>query len=83
MLDSISASISEAIRDDLSWDEKWKKEDKGLIRCWEQGRLYAIQYPDKAALALKGELIPLVWRGGVEKKTKLDYKNGTLFYLAM
>jgi hypothetical protein len=81
----IQRSINEPIRDSdlLSWEESWKAEDNGLIFCWEQGRSNKIQKPDLAAHALKGELIPLGWKGGVSRKLKNERKFGTLFYLAM
>jgi hypothetical protein len=31
-------SIEEPIRADLSWNERWRGPDHGLIWCWERGR---------------------------------------------
>jgi hypothetical protein len=47
------------------------------------GRLKRVEETDLATRAEKGELMPLVWKGGVDKKLKLDRKPGTLNYLAM
>ena len=69
-------------RDGLSWDELWEGPDKGLITCWEVGRELSKKEPELAGRAKKGELPVLVWKGGVEKKTKKKEKYGTLFYLA-
>jgi hypothetical protein len=59
-------SIHEPIRDDLTWDERWKGPDQGFIWCWERGRQKRFEEPDLAARAEMGELILLDWRGGVE-----------------
>lgn len=37
MSQRIRGSISEPIREGLSWDERWKGPDNGLIACWEVG----------------------------------------------
>ncbi len=74
-------SIDEPIRAGLSWDERWKGPDRGLIWCWERGRQKAVDEPELAARAKSGELVMLAWRGGVETKRKQD-KSGTLQYLA-
>lgn len=69
-------------RDSLSWEQRWKGEDQGLITCWEVGRRIAEQRPELADCAKKGELPVLGWKGGVEKTLKKKEKIGTLFYLA-
>jgi len=53
-----------------------------LIWCWERGRQYQSESPDRAARAANGELVLDGWRGGVEKKLKIPKKAGTLYYLA-
>ncbi|NIA18614.1 MAG: hypothetical protein GWO85_00790 [Simkaniaceae bacterium] len=69
------------IRDNLSWVERWEGQDKGLITCWEVGRELSENNPDLAVRVKSGELPPLGWRGGVEKKTEAK-KYGCLNYLA-
>jgi hypothetical protein len=75
-------SITEPIREGLSWSERWEGPDNGLIWCWERGRQERLERPDDAARAENGELVGLDWKGGVEKKLKLKKKLGTLKYLA-
>lgn len=82
MSQRIQRSHKEPKREGLSWDERWKGEDKGLITCWEVGRELREKEPDLAIRAENGELPMLGWKGGVEKKTKKGEKYGTLFYLA-
>lgn len=74
-------SISEPIRENLSWEELWKREDNGLIYCWERGRKLQEEQPELATRARKGELVMLWWRGGVEEKIQGE-KVGTFAYLA-
>ena len=68
-------------REGLSWDERWKGRDKGLITCWEVGRELSQKKPELAERARNGELPVLGWKGGVEKKIKKE-RYGPLFYLA-
>lgn len=82
MRQRIFRSYKEHEREGLSWDERWKGEDKGLITCWEVGRELREKEPELASRAENGELPVLGWKGGVEKKTKKGEKYGTLFYLA-
>ena len=77
----IHRSHKEPKREGLSWDERWKGKDKGLITCWEVGRELREKEPELASRAEKGELPVLGWKG-VEKKTKKGEKYGTLFHLA-
>ena len=70
MSQRIHRSNKEPKRKDLSWDERWKDKDKGLITCWEVGRELRAKEPELASRAEKGELPVLGWKGGVEKKTK-------------
>ena len=78
----IFRSISAPIREGLSLDEQWRGPDGGLIVCWERGRQKAEASPELAAAAKRGELIPLCWKGGVEKALRGKSKIGTLFYYA-
>ena len=82
MSQRVFRSYKEPKREGLSWDERWKGEDRGLIRCWEVGRELREKEPELASRAGNGELPVLGWKGGVEKKTKKGEKYGTLFYLA-
>jgi hypothetical protein len=75
-------SIHEPIREGLSSSEMWRGPDNGLIWCWERGRQYRIEDPDRARRAEKGELVMDAWKGGVEQKLKAAKKAGTLQYLA-
>ena len=78
----IFRSYKDPKREGLSWDERWRGPDKGLITCWEVGRELSLRKPELAERAMNGELPVLGWKGGVEKKTKKKEKYGTLFYLA-
>ena len=79
----IQRSIAEPIRPTDSWGARWKGVDEGLIGCWERGREKAVEDPEFASRAQRGQLIILPWKGGVEKTTKRGTKYGTFFYLAM
>lgn len=83
MNNQIHRSQNEPIRTGLSWNDRWKGSDKGLITCWETGRELRNKNPELAILAEGGELPVLGWKGGVEKKIIKGEKIGTLFYLAM
>jgi len=78
----IYRSYSERLRRDLSWNERWKGPDQGLITCWEVGRKLSEKELELANCAKNGELPVLGWKGGVEKILKKKEKIGTLFYLA-
>ena len=78
----IHRAATEPIREGLSWDERWRGPDKGLITCWEVGRRLRKKNPELAERAEQGELPPLEWKGGVEKRLKQKRKYGTLRYLA-
>lgn len=82
MSQRVYRSYSEPKREGLSWDERWKGDDEGLIACWEVGRELSIKEPQLAEKAKSGELPVLGWKGGVEKKTKKKEKYGTFYYLA-
>lgn len=78
----IQRSIQEPKREGLSWDERWKGDDRGLIASWEVGRSLRERKPELVRKAENGELPPLGWKGGVETKIKSERKTGTLWYLA-
>jgi hypothetical protein len=77
MSKDLHRSIRQPIRKGLSWSEMWEGEDKGLIGCWERGRQKRVNDPKLAARAENGELVVLVWKGGVDKKPKTKRKMGT------
>ena len=79
----LTRSIHEPIREGLTWEERWKGHDQGLIACWERGREKRREDPELARKAEAGQLVVLPRKGGVEKATKKGAKYGTLFYLAM
>lgn len=68
-------SIDEPIRENISMEETWNSQDDGLIHCWELGRKRAIRNPEEATRAIKGELLPLGWKGGI--KPSLDIQVGS------
>jgi len=82
MTQRIYRAISEPLRENLSWNERWKGSDKGLIISWETGRRLRINEPELAERALKGELPVLGWKGGTKKATLQNEKYGPLLYLA-
>ena len=75
-------SNKEPIREDPSWDERWRGADKGLIICWEVGRERSKKEPELSEQAKNGELPVLGWKGGVAKEIKKKEKYGCLNYLA-
>lgn len=82
MTKRVFRSCKEPQREGLSWDERWKGADGGLITCWEVGREMRKKEPELAQLAENAELPPMGWKGGIDKKVKAKKKHGTLFYLA-
>ena len=79
----ISRSIASPSTLNQPWETRWKGPDLGLIASWERGREKRVEAPELAARARQGELVPLAWKGGVEKALKAKRKFGTLRYLAM
>lgn len=75
--------ITESIRQNLTWDERWESTDRGLIACWERGRAKSLEDATLAQQARNGQLIILPWKGGVEKAVKKKQKYGSFYYLAM
>lgn len=78
----IYRSFTEPDRKNLTWEETWRREDKGLIKNYEVGRALAIKEPELAEKAKRGELPVLGYKGGVEKTLKKKEKIGALNYIA-
>ena len=78
----IHRSIEEPVRENPSWEDKWRGPDKGLIIAWEVGRKLAEKEPELSIRAKDGELPATGWKGGIEKKSKKKEKYGTQKYLA-
>lgn len=78
----IKRSINTPIRDFVDMEHRWRGPDKGLIWCWERGRIMSQENPDLSKRARNGELMPLHWKGGVPPGFKGKQKNGTFQYLA-
>ena len=80
----LERSIQQPIREFVDMDHRWRGPDAGLIWCWERGRQKAAEDPVLAVMARKGVLMPLGFKGGVDKdKIPIEKKkNGHLFYLA-
>ena len=76
------------VREGLSWDERWRGPDQGLITCWEVGKELRKSRPELAFHAMDGELPVLGWKGGArpprkgKKESKPGKKYGSLKYLA-
>src|SRR5579871_2064248 len=80
-----------APHDFASREERWHGPDEGLVGCWERGREVRLEQPDLARRAMKGELLTLWWRGGLDhlkseeeqkEKGKPQKRYGNLNYLA-
>lgn len=69
-------------RENLTWDETWLQQDKGLIKNYEVARERAIKEPELADKAKRGELPSLGYKGGSDKQLKQKHKFGSLNYLA-
>jgi hypothetical protein len=78
----IYRSIQEPLRQSPSFNERWNGPDGGFITCWESGRKLALRKSKLSEKAKLGELPVLGWKGGVEKKLKIDKKFGSFRYLA-
>ena len=77
----IYRSINTPIRKNLSWEEIWRREDRGLIIGWELGRKLQETDPELTTKFRNGELPIMAWKGGADKNIKA-VKYGTLNYLA-
>ena len=82
MSNRVYRSLQTPMREEPSFDERWRGPDMGLITCWEVGRKRSTEDPELAERAKNGELPVLGWKGGVEKKIKKKEKYGCLNYLA-
>lgn len=82
-MNRIYRRFTEPDRENLTWEEKWRQEDRGLIKNYEVGRALSKTDSDLAEKAKKGELPVLCYKGGVEKTLKKKEKIGALNYLAM
>lgn len=78
----IYRSTNEPKREGLSWADRWKGTDEGLITCWEVGRNKRASNPDLVAKVERNELPALGWKGGGDNKLKIKKKYGSLNYLA-
>lgn len=78
----IYRDISNAVRVDASYEERFDGPDRGLINAWEVGRCLAQRDPDLVEKVKNGELPDLGLKGGVTKKLKKNPKYGCLWYLA-
>ena len=81
-MSKIFRRFSEPIRENLTWEETWKQEDKGLIKNYEVGKILALKQPELAEKAKRGELPALEYKGGSDINLKLKKKLGSLNYLA-
>lgn len=82
MNQKIYRSILEPIRSDLTYDERWNADDKGLITCWEVGRSKRDRNSELVRRVENDELPILEWKGGVDKALKNNEKYGSYNYLA-
>lgn len=57
--------------------------DRGLINAWQAGLNFRANNAELVEKALAGELPPLPFRGGVERKIQAQNKIGSLCYVAM
>ncbi len=82
MNNRIFRSISESIRVEPSYDERWNGDDKGLITCWEVGRKKRESEYDLVKKVENNELPALGWKGGADETLQKKEKFGSLNYLA-
>lgn len=85
----VSRSIHKPLtRADMTFDERWNGDDKGLITAWEVGRAWRDAGKHESVKACHGALPVLLWKGGVRKKLKdtddglVAIKHGCPWYLA-
>lgn len=79
----VTRNVGDPSTERLSWEERWKGPDRGLVATWEAGLRISKEDPFLADRARQGQLVILSWKGGVEKATKKGRKYGSLSYLAM
>jgi len=82
MNNRVFKSISESIRVNPSYDERWNGSDNGLITCWEVGRKKRESEPSLIEKVDNNELPVLGWKGGADKALQKKEKFGSLNYLA-
>jgi len=76
-------AISEPVRTDLSFEERWRGEDRGLIVAWEVGRNLAEENEELRPRLEAGELPSLGYKGGITRSAKTEeIRYGSLLYLA-
>jgi len=73
----IHLPITQPIRQNAKWEQRWNDADQGVIACWERGREKSLEDPKLASQARDGQLVVLPWKGGVEKEVKKKQKFGT------
>lgn len=76
-------AISEPVRKDPTFDERWGSIELGLITSWEAGREMGLEKPELVEDAKVGRLMVLPWKGGVAKALKTTTKYGVFNYVAM
>ena len=59
-------SFDTSIPPHQSWEERWEGPDRGLICSWARGVEKARETSQLREQALRGELPPLVWKGGAD-----------------
>ncbi|QOQ81137.1 hypothetical protein INP81_17540 [Comamonas thiooxydans] len=57
--------------------------DRGLINAWQAGLNLRVNNSELVEKALAGELPPLPFKGGIERKIQAQNKVGSLWYVAM
>lgn len=82
MNNRVFRSISESMRVNPSYDERWSGDDNGLITCWEVGRKKRESESSLVEKVENNELPVLGWKGGVDKTLQKNEKFGSLNYLA-
>ena len=78
----VTRKATEPLRTDVSFEERWRSQDQGLITAWEVGRKLRLRDQGLVAKVEKGVLPLLGFKGGVEKGIKAKKRYGTLHYLA-
>ena len=79
----IQISIANPKHMKQDFDTRWNGCDHGLIATWDRGREKALEDSELANKVKNGELVPLPWKGGVDKAIKSKTRYGTYQYLAM
>ena len=74
----LTREFSEPKRSSLSYAEAWEGEDLGIISAWERGREKGIEDPELTQKVMRGELVELPWKGGIDKPIKSKAKYGSL-----